>query len=376
MRKILVLALTISTAFLLSACDSGVDTVKLGVIGPLTGDYSMYGLAVENGAKLAAEEINAAGGVLGLDLEIIAYDSEGDPTKGVNAYNRLRDEDEIDALIGGTFSGVTLAIKELAKEDNMPVLTPTATNPTVTLDADNVFRACYTDSYQGTVAAVFANESTEIGATKAAVLYNRDDAYSEGLAMAFIEEFSTRGTIVETLTYGAGDDSYISVLDVIAASDAEVVFLPGYVAEVGAILSQADDKGLEVLFIGGDGWDGIEADYADVAEGFYFGNHYAKSDEAEVVVNFVSNYEASFGESPNALAALAYDAVYAMALAIEEAGSTDADQVIAALSALNYQNAVTGSIRFDENGDPIKSITMIQIVSGEHVVIGKVEGSE
>ena len=108
MKKLLVLALTLSTVFLLSACGSSTDSVKLGVIGPLTGDYSMYGLAVENGAKLAAEEINAAGGVLGLDLEIIAYDSKGDPTEGVNAYNRLRDEDEIDALIGGTFSGVTL----------------------------------------------------------------------------------------------------------------------------------------------------------------------------------------------------------------------------------------------------------------------------
>ncbi len=375
MKKLLVLALTLSTVFLLSACGSSVDSVKLGVIGPLTGDYSMYGLAVENGAKLAADEINAAGGVLGLDLEIIAYDSKGDPTEGVNAYNRLRDEDEIDALIGGTFSGVTLAIKELAKEDNMPVLTPTATNPDVTLEAGNVFRACYTDSYQGTVAAVFANESTEIGASKAAVLYNRDDAYSEGLAMAFIAEFETRGTVVETLTFGAGDDDYSSVLDVIAASDAEVVFLPGYVAEVGAILTQADNKAIDIPFVGGDGWDGIEADYASVAEGNYFGNHYAKSDEAQVVVDFVANYEASFGDSPNALAALAYDAVYAMVAAMEDAESTDADLIIAALAGLDYQNAVTGSIRFDANGDPIKSITMIQIVSGEHLVIDKVEGS-
>ncbi len=375
MRKLLVLALTLSTVFLLSACGSSTDSVKLGVIGPLTGDYSMYGLAVENGAKLAAEEINAAGGVLGLDLEIIAYDSKGDPTEGVNAYNRLRDEDEIDALIGGTFSGVTLAIKELAKEDNMPVLSPTATNPDVTLNADNVFRACYTDSYQGTVAAVFSNESTEIGASKAAVLYNRDDAYSEGLAMAFIAEFETRGTVVETLTFGAGDDDYSSVLDVIAASDAEVVFLPGYVAEVGAILTQASNKAISIPFVGGDGWDGIEADYASVAEGNYFGNHYAKSDEAQVVVDFVANYELSFNESPNALAALAYDAVYAMVEAMEDAESTDADLVIAALAGLDYQNAVTGSIRFDANGDPIKSITMIQIVAGEHVVIDKVEGS-
>ena len=128
MKKLLVLALTLSTVFLLSACGSEDGAIKFGVIGPLTGDYSMYGIAVENGAKLAAAELNADGGVLGKTLEIIAYDSKGDATEGVNAYNRLRDQDEVDALIGGTFSGVTMAVKTLAVADGLPVLTPTATN--------------------------------------------------------------------------------------------------------------------------------------------------------------------------------------------------------------------------------------------------------
>lgn len=374
MKKLLVLGLTLSTVFLLSACGSSDDSVKLGVIGPLTGPYSMYGLAVENGAKLAATEINAAGGVLGEALEIIAYDSEGDPTKGVNAYNRLLDEDEIDALIGGTFSGVTLAIKGLAAEDNMPVLSPTATNPTITTDADNVFRACFIDSYQGEVLATFASDSEEIGASKAAILYNIDDAYSEGLAMSFKEAFEVNGEVVELLTFGSNDVDYGSVLDKIAASDAEVVFLPGYVAEVGAILTQASNKGIEIPFIGGDGWDGLEGDYADVAEGNYFANHYAKSDSAQVVVDFVANYEAAFDETPNALAALAYDAVYIMVAAMEDAGSVDPDLVIAALADIEYLGAVTGDIVFDENGDVLsKAVTIIQIIDGEHVVIDKVQ---
>ena len=180
----------------LTGCGGGetaeAETIKLGVIGPLTGDYSMYGVAVEQGAKLAAEEINAAGGVNGKEIEIIAYDSKGDKTEGVNAYNRLRDQDGISALIGGTFSGVTLAIKEIAVEDGMPVLSPTATNLNVTLDAPNVFRACYTDPYQGATAAVFAAE--ELGATKAAVLFNIEDPYSEGLAIAFNDKFAEVGT--------------------------------------------------------------------------------------------------------------------------------------------------------------------------------------
>ncbi len=372
MKKLVLVVLTLSFAFVLSACNQADDTVRLGMIGPLTGDYSMYGLGVQNGAQLAVDELNEAGGILGLTVELIAYDSKGDPTEGVNAYNRLRDEDEIHALIGGTFSGVTLAVKELAVEDNMPILTPTATHPDVTLDADNVFRACYTDSYQGSVAAVFADETLE--AENVAVLYNRDDAYSEGLALAFIAEFETRGTVVETLTFGAQDDDYSALLTVIQASDAEAVFLPAYVAEVGAVLTQAEAAGMEIPFIGGDGWDSIEVDYADVAEGHYFGNHYAKTDPAEIVQEFVSNYTEEFGEAPNALAALAYDAVYAMAMAMEDAGSLEADAIIAALAGLDMQEAVTGSIKFDENGDPIKAITMIQLVDGEHVVVGKVEG--
>ena len=358
----------------LTACGSNDDTVRLGVIGPLTGQYSMYGLAVENGAKLAAKEINAAGGVLDKDIEIIAYDSKGDSTEGVNAYNRLRDQDEIHALIGGTFSSVTLAVKDLAVQDNVPILTPTATNDTVTLDAPNVFRACYSDSYQGSTAAIFAND--DLGVTNAAVMYNRDDAYSQGLAQAFMNEFDDRSLSYTAFEFGAQDDDYSALLTNIKDGGYDAVFLPAYVAEVGAILTQADTLGLDVPFIGGDGWDGIEADYADVADGFYFANHYSKTDETANVQDFVTNYTEEYGESPNALAALAYDAVYAMVEAIGDADSLDADDLIAALSALSYEDAVTGAITFDENGDPIKSITIIQVVDGVHEVFAKVEAED
>ena len=372
MRKLLLVLSTLTLVLVLSAC-GGNDNIKYGVIGPLTGEYSLYGVAVENGAKLAAAEINEAGGVLGKDLEIVAYDSKGDPAEGVQAYNRLVDQDEIDALIGGTFSGVTLAVKELAVSDGLPVLTPTATNPDVTLDAANVFRACYTDSYQGSVAAVFAAE--DLGSSNAAILFNRDDAYSEGLATAFAAEYDARSLDYDNFEFGKDDDDYAALLTNIQNGGYDVVFLPAYVAEVGKVLTQAKSLGLEVPFVGGDGWDGIEGEYADVAEGFYFANHYAKTDEAQVVQDFVSNYTEEFGEAPNALAALAYDAVYAMAAAMEEAGSTDSAAVVAALKDFDYANAVTGSISFDANGDPIKSVTIIKVVDGVHVVETKVDAS-
>lgn len=393
MKKLLLVMAALAFTFTLSACKNNdeevqeevkteLTEVKFGVIGPLTGDYSQYGIAVENGAKLAAAEINAAGGILGVDLNIIAYDSKGDATEGVNAYNKLKNDDEVHALIGGTFSGVTLAVKELAVEDGMPVLTPTATNPDVTLDADNVFRACYTDSYQGEAAAKFTAET--LLATNVAILFNRDDAYSEGLATGFSDYFDAESLDYTKFEFGSTDDDYSAQLTTIKNGDFDAVFVPAYIAEVGQILTQADTLGLDVPFIGGDGWDGIEADYATVADGHYFANHYAKTDDSPVVQNFVANYTAEYGEAPNALAALAYDAVYAMAAVMESVKTVDSDAVVAALAAyqsgaeymsafstLTFPEAVTGAISFDENGDPIKTITIIKVVDGEHVVEAK-----
>lgn len=376
MKKFFVFFIALAFAFTVSACAGEDDTIKFGVIGPLTGEYDLYGVAVRNGAELAAAEINEAGGVLGKTLEIIAYDSKGDAAEGTNAYNRLVDQDGIDALIGGTFSGVTLGIKSLAIEDGIPVLTPTATNPDVTLEAPNVFRACYTDSYQGKVASVFAADT--LNATNVAVLFNRDDAYSEGLADAFKAEFDADSELTYTAyEFGAADDDYSTQLTAIrdSATPFDAVFVPAYVAEVGPILTQADTLGLDMPFIGGDGWDGIEGQYATVAEGHYFANHYAKTDEAQVVQDFVANYEAEYGETPNALAALAYDAAYALALAFEDAESAENDAVVAALADLEFTTAVTGSITFDENGDPIKAVTIIKLVNGEQTVEAKVEAS-
>ncbi|MBV1756678.1 MAG: ABC transporter substrate-binding protein [Dethiosulfatibacter sp.] len=365
----------------LAGCNAGGTTattaapatvIKLGVIGPLTGDYSQYGVAVEEGAKLAAEEINAAGGINGAMVEIIAYDSKGDKTEGVNAYNRLRDQDGIVGLIGGTFSGVTLAIKEIAIEDGMPVLSPTATNLEVTLNAPNVFRACYTDPQQGSTAAIFAAD--ELGATKAAVLYNIEDPYSEGLAVAFRDQFASTGTITNYEGYTKNDADFKSVLTKIQAQDPDVLFLPDYIAKVGVILAQIKEMGIDVVAMGGDGWDGIEIDYADVAEGHYLVNHYAKTDPAEIVQNFISAYEAKWSKSPNALAALGYDSTKIMADAILRAGTTESAAVVAALAATDM-DGVAGHVTFDENGDPNKSITIIQVINGEHVVAGKVGGN-
>lgn len=368
---VMILVMTIAFAGCTNADAKTNEVIKLGVIGPITGDYSMYGSAVAEGAKLAAMEINAAGGINGSDIEIIAYDSKGDKTEAVNAYNRLRDQDGIVGLIGGTFSGETLAIKDIAVGDNMPILSPTATNNEVTLNASNVFRACYTDPYQGATVAVFATE--QLGAKTAAVLYNIEDPYSEGLAVAFNEKFKEIGTVTDFEGYTTKDADFKAVLTKIADKDPDVIFVPDYVAKVGVILSQIQELGIDIVALGGDGWDGIEVDYKEVAEGHYFANHYANTDTSAVVQDFIKAYEAEYGKTPNALAALGYDSTHIMAEAIKKAGDTDAAKIIAELGKTSG-DFVTGSITFDANGDPVKSISIIQVVDGIHQLAAKVEG--
>jgi len=253
----------------------------------------------------------------------------------------------------------------------MPVLTPTATNGDVTLNAPNVFRACYTDPYQGATAAVFSADN--LGAKKAAVLYNIEDPYSEGLAVAFNDKFSEYGTVTNYEGYTKNDADFKAVLTKINNESPDVLFVPDYIAKVGVILSQIKELGMDVTVIGGDGWDGIEADYKDVAEGTYFANHYAKTDEAQIVQNFIDAYTEEFGKAPNALAALAYDATYIMAEAIDRADSTESKAMIEELGKTD-RDAVTGHITFDANGDPLKSISIIKIVDGEHELVAKVMG--
>ena len=318
---------------------------------------------------MAAAEINAAGGIDGKMIEIIAYDTKGDGAEAVNAYNKLRDQDEVVAIVGGTYSGATLAFADLAVADNMPVLSPTATNPEVTLKGDNIFRACYTDAYQGLVAGSFAIDT--LGATAPAVLYDTGNAYGEGLAVEYIAACEAAGLDVIVETFASGDADFSAQLTKIVDAGADALFIPDYANVVGPILAQLDAMNVDLPCLGGDGWDGIIDDYAAEAEGFYFANHYATDDESEIVQNFISAYEAEYSETPNALGALAYDAVYIMASAIESAGSFDSDKIIAALAATD-KDGVTGHVTFDENGDPQKSVSMIQVVDGAYTLFEKV----
>ena len=341
------------------ATEEMADTVKLGMLTPTSGDLAQYGIAVQNAAEMAVKELNEAGGINGATVELIVYDNEGDPTKSINLFNRLVDEDEIVALVGPVISGTSLVVGPLADEAGIPMLSPTATNTDVTVGLDYVFRACYIDPYQGRVVAKFASENLD--AKTAVIFRNVSNDYSIGLADAFEGAFA--GEIVADEGYTAEDNDFKAIIAKIADLNPDVIFIPDYFNTVGLIAKQLNEAGVDAVLLGGDGWDGIQGDYAAEVEGNFFANHYSTTDEAEIVQNFIGSYETTYGEVPNALAALAYDATKVMAAAIADAGSTDGEAILASLKATDM-DAVCGRIKFDDNGDTVKAIAIIKVQDG------------
>ena len=344
------------------------EPVKIGAISPNTGNLAAYGEAVTNGIKMAVEEINAKGGVLGgRPLEVVAYmDDKGDSTEGANAFNKLV-SDGVSAILGSVTSGVTAGLGTLANQEGMLLLTPTATADTVTEGLPTVFRACFRDSYQGEVAAKVAKD---LGVTKVAVLYAAGDTYSAGLYEAFKAAAPAQGLeIVATeSSSGVDDTDYTAQLTNIAASGAELVFAPYYYSSIGPyIVPQARQLGYQGYFVGADGWDGTNGTMVEdktLYNKCFFTNHYAPDDPSDLVQNFVKGYSDKFGaESLNALAALAYDAVYMLADSIDRAGSDDTAAIIAAMTGMSFEG-VTGSFTLDDTNTPAKKCAVIEFKDG------------
>ncbi len=340
------------------------DVIKLGAMAPQTGDVAVYGKSALNGYNLAIKEYNDGEKVLGKTVELVTYDDKGDDNEAVNAYNRLVDSDKVDAIIGGVISTNTSAIAPLAAREGIPMITATATADEGITDAgDNVFRSCFTDSFQGQKIADFASEN--LNAKTAAIVYNTASDYSEGLAKAFEKKFTENGgKVVANEGYTKDDKDFKSILTNIKGKNADVLLIPDYYEKIALITKQAREVGLESTFLGGDGWDGVigKIDNATI-EGSYFSNHYATDDESETVQNFIKNYEAEYKEKPNAFAALGYDAVTTMLEAMKKAESTDKEKVVEALKGIEL-DLVSGKTKFDENGDPIKEVTIIKIENG------------
>ena len=347
--------------------DAKGESIKIGGIIPKTGEVAVYGNTTENGIKLAIEQINAAGGMDGKQVEYISYDDKGDPTEAVNIYGKLMDEG-VNAIIGAITSKPTLAVAGAAVSDGIPMITPTGTQADITEGKPNVFRACFTDPYQGVLLATYAKDT--LNAKTAAILRNNSSDYSMGIADQFVQTAKEKGIeIVADEGYSNTDNDFKAQLTNINAKNPDVLVVPDYYEKVALVTVQARQVGLKSTFLGGDGWDGVAktldaSDYKDI-ENSFFTNHFSLEDTNEKVKEFIATYTDKYGEDPSAFAALGFDAVYILKMAIEAAGSLDSEAVTDALKAVKFEG-VTGSLTFDENNNPIKAGTIIKIENGEY----------
>lgn len=347
------------------AADGGEKVIKIGFIAPLTGDVKTFGESTKNAFLLAIEQ---AGGKVGdYKIEPVIADDRNDATEAVNAATKLISQDKVQAIVGSVTSKTTIPISEVAQANDVVLITSTATNPKVTVDngrrKDYVFRACFIDPFQGLVGAKFAVETLK--AKTAAVLYDQGNDYTKGLAEVFRENFEKLGgKVVAFEAYQQQDVDFSAVLTNIARLNPDVLYLPDYYQKVSLIGKQAREKGIKSVFLGGDGWDSAELDYATM-EGGYFTNHYSAEDPRPVVQQWVQQYKAKYNTVPDALATLCYDATNLLLNAIKAAGSNDPAKIKEALQATKDFPAVSGNISFDQDGNPIKPAVILQIKNGK-----------
>ncbi|MDO4384845.1 MAG: ABC transporter substrate-binding protein [Clostridia bacterium] len=349
------------------------ESVKVGLIAPLTGEVAVYGNAVKEAVQLYIDDFNAADHPF--DINLIIYDDKGDPTEAMNAYNKLVYQDDIAVLLGPVTSSPTFGVAEASVDDGIPALTPTATHPDVTTYGDNFFRACFEDPFQGGSMAKFA--SSELKAATAAIIYNNADTYSIGLRDAFMKTAEEVGlTVTTTEAYGASDIDFRAQLTNIIKTNPDVLFIPYYYNVTYMICSQARELGYTGTFLGVDGTDGVLAiEGADVSvfDGMYFANHYSADSDSPITQAFIKEYKERYGATPNALAALGYDGAMIVCDALERVyndgtkidGESSYEAIIEALRATEV-DGVTGHITFDENNNPIKTLSIIQIKDGAY----------
>ena len=347
---------------------------KIGGIGPVTGGAAVYGLAVQHGAEIAVKEINEAGGINGYPVEFQFQDDEHDAEKSVNAYNTLKDWG-MQALMGTVTSAPCIAVADKTAADNMFQITPSgsavecAANP-------NVYRVCYSDPAQGTASAKYIGEHKL--ASKVAVIYDSSDVYSSGIYEKFAQEAPNQGIeVVDAEAFTADSNKDFSTqLQKAKESGAELVFLPIYYTEASLILQQANTMGFAPQFFGCDGMDGIlQVQNFDVklAEGLMLLTPFAADATDDLTVKFVKSFEDAYGETPIQFAADAYDAMYVIKAAMEEANVTPdmaagdiCDAMEGAMTKIKVDGLTGTNMTWTEDGEPEKDPKAVQVVDGAY----------
>lgn len=375
-KKVLALFLsTVVIGALFSGCGktNKEDVIKIGSIGPLTGPAATYGQSVKNAVQLVEKQVNEKGGIKGKKVQFIFEDDQADQNAAINAFNKLVDNEKVNAILGPVTSGATLAVASKATQAKIPLLTPTATEPTITkVGGEFVFRGCFIDSFQGITMANFTSQ--DLSKRKAAVLFNVSSDYSKGIAEAYKTQLEKNGgTVVEYLSYNKDDKDFNAQLTKIKSSGADVLFLPDYYNVVGLIAKQARDIGITSQFLGVDGWDSEELYKigGDAVTGTYFVNHFFPGDKDKEVAEFVEAYKKEYNKEPDALAALSYDSCKALIKAFEDADSLDGDKIREALSKVEIVSS-TGKISFGADRTAVKGAVILKVEGPNKSLVKKV----
>jgi len=384
MRKTisLVLFFVVIVTLLLASCGdpaNKLDTIKVGLIIELTGDMPAVGASSRNAAELAVGEINSAGGIAingkPYQVELIVEDNASKADQSVAAANKLISQDNVVAIVGPNASLGAIPAAEIAEYNKTLLITPWSTNPRTTLNTTSgkpksyVFRACYTDSFEGQVLARFVIE--KLGAKKAAVLYDVASEAPKSQADVFRQTFAELGgQTVAFETYTTGDRDFSAQLTKIKSAGPDIIFLPAYYNDVGLIAQQARRAGINQPLVGSDAWSSPELINLSggAVEGDFFANHYATDIATPMAKKFIASYDKKYGNTPDDIAALTYDAMGLLFEALKKTPTLDRKAVRDAMSTIPDYNGVTGNIKFTPgSGDPVKSAVIMQVKGDKFV---------
>jgi branched-chain amino acid transport system substrate-binding protein len=383
MKKLTVLflatTLLISTAFLISCSKNDPNTIKIGLIAELTGDVPAVGASCKNSAEMAIEEINKDGGIqLGdkkYKVDLIIEDNAGKADQSASSAQKLITQKKVLAIVGPNASRYVLPAAEIAETSKVVLITPWSTAPKATLDSKTgapkkyVFRPCFIDPFQGRVLAKFTLENLKL--KRAAVLYDVASEYNKGIAEIFKEVYEQNGgKVVAFETYTTNDKDFSSQLTKIKKAAPQIIFLPNYYSEVPLQIQQAKRLGIKVPFIGSDSWGSEELVKlcGNDCNDYYFSTHYAADAATPATKKFIESYKAKYGNTPDDVAALTYDAFGLLLQALKTTGKNDRQALRDALAKIPQFDGVTGSMQFKEgSGDPIKSAVILKIKDGKFV---------
>jgi branched-chain amino acid transport system substrate-binding protein len=342
------------------------NDIPVGVYAALSGSEAAFGQATLQGVRLAADEINASGGVLGRKIRLIVEDDQGKAEEAASVVTKLTTRDNVIAVIGENSSNQSLAAAPMCQAAKVPMISPSSTNPNVTKKGSYIFRVCFTDPYQGKALGTFVKNN--LHADSAAILKDNKNDYSVGLSEFFQQTFTKLGgRIVAEQSYSGGDNDFRPQLTAIKSAKPDVLFIPGFYTDVGQIAIQARDLGINVPMVGGDGWDSptVIQIGGKAVDGSYFSDHYFVGEPRPAVQRFVAEIRKRTGHDPEANAALGYDALRILTDAMKRAGTLDRARIRHEIAATKNFQGVSGVITMGPDRDPIKPVAMIKIDGGK-----------